>query len=619
LCKHFLPFRLLVDESISLKQGVRLLEGRSFSGSAAGYIPSMLRDTLPEIGARIPVQRSRHYSGEQVSLGASSDNIHLHVPTIFVETFSWLAKEKEKGASTVDVETFYILKAIQNHLKTNPDTNLHIDLGVFISDYVGEKPLRSYNNVFGQYPEVLQSFVKQVLVKNITAVHNNNRASVPEFSSQYVGLVPQTIAIEHTMKNEAVIDSIGKLWDKSEFSKRVHTPVTIGTTKNKERFSNHNAPRCLHLPIKLPGSDIRIPSEYQHFLDELQQIFNFESSINPGWNNLYAYLTVEKGLVPRAKSQRVPGPHVDGIPRDRDNPGSQLIDHAYLITDEIPTMFYTQQFDMNAYDPKIHHFFAIFRALSDESRTISIKLFDIVLMNAYSVHTSTQTQEDVNRTFIRLEFSTLKFDRLGNSINPHFHSNEFSDYPFNYIARPIPEHLFVPPSVYLNKPITNQDFLHESLDIFGRANLQAIFMQNSKFILKQSAYKNLDLIASKMMNEETQGIVVSYQGIPQAFLLYKIENKTVKLDTIFTLSPANGQEMILYGMKILSQIADRLSIQAGLEEGATPITIRLDENNEGMFQHFLRAARIAKLEVTIEEVQHKTSMQESVTTKMGFL
>jgi hypothetical protein len=581
-----------------------------FSGSAAGYIPTEAQEQLPEIGSRISVDVARHDSGELVVLNEKSKSVHLHVPTIFIETFDWLKQAKELGASTVDVETFYVLRAIQKYKKENPQASLHHDVGVFISDYVGEKPLRGYKNVFAHYPEVLQHFVNQALVANITAPYNHNRLSVPSFSSKYFELHPEKRSVSAELRNEAVVDAIGQLWDKAEFAKRVHTPVAIGAVKNTERFTTQAVQRCIHLPIKLPGSNIRIPKEYQSFADELQQMFDFEASINPKWGELYAYLTVDQGFVPRANSQRVPGPHVDGIPRDRDNPGAQLIDHAYLVTNAIPTMFYAQQFDMSAYDPKIHHFFAIFRALCDESRTMMVKPFEIMLMNAYSVHTPTQTQEDVNRTFIRLEFSTLKFDRKGNSINPYFAEDDaFPEYPFDYIPRPIPAHLFVPPSVYLDKPITNEDYTHESIDRFGRASMQAIFTQNPRVKLKQSDYKNLELLAKDMMSEENQGIVVCHRGIPHAFCLYKIENKTVKLHTLFTLMGGKGQELLFHMMNNLQKLADKLSLQAGLKEGETPITLVMNENNEKMLYFFLRAARLAKIEVNIEREESQSLLE----------
>lgn len=570
-----------------------------FSGSAAGYIPVDGQNTLPEIGDRLTIHSARHYSGEVVSTDRKDRNLHLQVPTIFVETFKWLEQAREAGGTTVDVETFYILRAVYKYLQENPSTTIHTDIGVFISDYVGEKPLRSYRTVFAQYPEILQNFVKKMLVANLTPSYSNNQQSIPAFSRHFASLKPEKMILTQEVKNEAVVDTIGKLWDKSEFSRRVHTPVAIGTVKNRDRFIT-KTPRCLHLPIKLPKSDIRIPFEYQCFMDELQQIFNFEVSVNPGWDNLYAYLTVDQSFVPRANTQRVPGPHVDGIPRDRKNPQSQLIDHAYLVTDAIPTMFYAQKFDMAPYDPEIHHYFAIFRALSDESRTIRVKPFEIVLMNAYSVHTPTHTMEDVNRTFIRLEFSTLQFDRAGNSVNPHFCDGAFPDYPFKYIPRPIPQHLFVPPGVYLNKPVTNEDYLHESIESFGRANLRAVFTGSNQFKLKQSNYKNLEVIAQDMMNEEIQGMVLTYQGMPHAFCLYRMFENKIRLETLFTLTSGNSQEIMLLQMNILKKIAEKNSIRAGQEEGDIAITIVVNENNENMLPWFLRAARLSKLEATIE-------------------
>jgi hypothetical protein len=585
-----------------------------FSGSAAGYLPGA-EDKLPEIGDRAPVRAARHYSGELVTMEEKPSQLHVQVPTLFLETFNWLKQAKDSGATTVDVETFYILRAVCAFQKANPQIKLHTDIGVFISDYVGKKPLRGYANVFAKYPVVLHNFIDEILVANLTPTYNNNRTSIPTFANQYFAIQPETIEIDEEMREEAVVDSIGNYWDKSEFTKRVHTPVTIGKVTDQNTFTTKDVPRCLHLPIKLPGSDIRIPIEYQHFSEALQQIFNFEVSINPGWSNLYAYLTVDQGFIPRSNSQRVPGPHVDGIPRDRDNPGTQLIDHAYLVTNAIPTMFYTQKFDMSPYDPRIHHFFAIFRALSDESRIITLNPYEIGLMDAYSVHTPTQTLEDVTRTFIRLEFSTLQFDRIGNSVNHHF--GQTKDYPFNYVPRPIPKHLFVPPEVYLNKPITSEDYTHESIDHFGRLNLRAFFTQNDRYKLKQSAYKDLVCIATNIMDERNQGIVITHQGIPHAFCLFQIENKKIKLDTIFTLTAGKGQEIMIYAMNILNQLSEKFAIQAGLKEGSIPITIVLDENNNNMLRYFLRAARLAKIEVNIERfVPRKLSIEGSPVENM---
>ena len=160
------------------------------------------------------------------------------------------------------------------------------------------------------------------------------------------------------------------MWDVEKF-KRPRIPAKIVEVGNQADFMKLVVPRCLHLPIKLPKSDIRILQEFQQFTEVLQKILDYEYSANPHFDNYYAYLTVDQGFVPRESSQRVPGPHVDGIPRDRENPQT-VIDHAYLVTNAIPTRFYFQPFDMDRYDLNKHHFFAIFRALADETQFLAI-------------------------------------------------------------------------------------------------------------------------------------------------------------------------------------------------------------------------------------------------------
>ncbi|HEX2548299.1 MAG TPA: hypothetical protein VHM20_00610, partial [Gammaproteobacteria bacterium] len=537
-----------------------------FTGSAAGYIPNEKIKDLRMIGDRVTISTSKHYSGEMISLNNLNPGLHLHVPSIFVETFTWLEKAKKIGATTVDVETFYIIKALSKYLRENPGIEMHMDIGVFISDLVGQKQLRGYRGVFDNYTKVLDEFIQKVLAKSFVSSYKNNKNTTPTFTKGFIKFSPDIVTIDQSIQKEAVIQSIGKPWCVEEFNTRVHTPVKIGEISKKAEFTKTEVQRCLHLPIKLPGSDIRIPKEYDHLVDELKKIFSFEASANPKWHELYAYLTIDQGFVPKSNSQRVPGPHVDGIPRDKDNPNSQIIDHAYLVTNTIPTMFYTQKFDMQPYDLNKHHFFAIFRALSDESRTILVKPFEIILMDAYSVHTPTQTKQDVHRTFMRLEFSYLQFDRSGNSINPYFANDDmYPYYPFNYKPRPISENLFVPPKVYEMKPITSKEFINESIEDFGRSQLRAVFMRDNRYQHKRSDYKDLDLIAAAIMNDDTQGIVITKNGIPQAFFLYTMQNKILFVDTLFTLSVGEGQEAMIYGMNILKKISNKYANQAGLK------------------------------------------------------
>lgn len=142
-----------------------------FTGGAGGYIQADANDKKPEIGSRIGIIKSMNPNGEIVHVPPSRletkcdqmlSKMHLQIPSIFMETYEWLKKAQECGNS-VDVETFYILRAVQNYNRQYPSQPVDAECGYFVSDYVGEQPLREYSKVYQKYPEVLRSFVHQIL------------------------------------------------------------------------------------------------------------------------------------------------------------------------------------------------------------------------------------------------------------------------------------------------------------------------------------------------------------------------------------------------------------------------------------------------------------------------
>jgi len=74
---------------------------------------------------------------------------------------------------------------------------------------------------------------------------------------------------------------------------------------------------------------------------------------------------------------------------------------------------------------------------------------------------------------------------------------------------------------------------------------------------------------------------------------------------------------MIYQMNILRQLSDRQAIKAGLKEGAIPITITINENNHKMLRYFQRAARLAKVEITIEGLDFEPSIEESQRLVVG--
>jgi len=290
---------------------------------------------------------------------------------------------------------------------------------------------------------ILQKEKRTTIEEKTISYHKDNYSenahSTPQYTQDYYGLEISAISLGRSILESPTARVVDTTWDPEQYDK-VHSPVQIGRVNEKFSFQKLGQPRCSHLPIKMAGdNEYRIPTEYSGFKDVLTQIVSTETALNPSIIQYYAYLTVDQRFVPKGNSQRIKGAHVDGIPRNRDNPRSQRIDHSYIVCDCLPTKFFLHEFpQMKLCDLNKHNFFMIFDRFKDDSRSLIIDPFNIYLMNAYSVHSAINSERDVIRTFLRLEFSTLKFDREGNSKNPYF------SYAWESRSCHTPKHLVFP-------------------------------------------------------------------------------------------------------------------------------------------------------------------------------
>jgi len=277
-------------------------------------------------------------------------------------------------------------------------------------------------------------------VRRKAAEYSENQYSEAKYTQSFFAIEPKTSAEVDKNSLPNTVKDIDSLWNPRKFS-IPRRPFVIGRVVNTDGYSQPGTVRCLHLPIKLPASEIRVPREYLQFQETLDKIFTFEASVNSNFPEYFAYLTVDQRFVPKGASQRLPGAHVDGIPRDRDNPHLQKIDHSYLVTDNLGTRFFEHEFQLDHYDLKKTNFFAAMRLLADEQRSVVTKPYEITLMNAYSVHSAIPSDRSFYRTFLRVEFSVLRFDRLGNAINPWF------DYKWEYSPSRFPADLVIPDDI----------------------------------------------------------------------------------------------------------------------------------------------------------------------------
>lgn len=219
--------------------------------------------------------------------------------------------------------------------------------------------------------------------------------------------------------NHFIVKTVHRRFDDNLFG-FAHTPIAIDPIYNKEKFSKQNSNRILDMPIKFAGSDdYRIPKELHQFDEAIAKIVSYEKSINPHVNEYYAYLTVDQGRVPANTYQRRSGLHVDGFQ------GARIINklpinRSYIVYDAIPTKFYAQSFRTDHLDEHTDNFFLSFDEQAEKSAEITFDPYEIVLMNAYTVHAASKASFETDRTFLRVSYDVNRFDRLGNTKNPLF-------------------------------------------------------------------------------------------------------------------------------------------------------------------------------------------------------
>lgn len=194
--------------------------------------------------------------------------------------------------------------------------------------------------------------------------------------------------------------------------------------------------RVLDMPVQLPGDVLHLPPDLPDWLCRLvEELRYFELKLHPDAWTMYAYLTVNQGVVAAGRSQRRGGSHFDGMQGVR-YPQKLPVCHQYLYATAAPTIVYEQPFDLRGLDPARHNFFSACERQKNATACRQPEPGEIMLTTAYSVHESPVLETDTERTFVRLEFSHKQFDREGNTINPALDTSDW-----DYVPRPIPDGL----------------------------------------------------------------------------------------------------------------------------------------------------------------------------------
>ncbi len=283
-----------------------------------------------------------------------------------------------------------------------------------------------YKGFPGQH--IARSVARQYPRQAEVIAHRGQDLLLPRFdATDGRVLTPNRAASAIRLPNdELVLRDLNTPWDVAKHAE-ARRPVSLGivATDVQEAFVRELPPWCRHvldMPIKFPGTGVRVPNALASFVPALQQILDIEAQPNPAYDAYYAYLSIHQARIEPGERMRENPYHVDGFQGPR-WPHKHPVNHSYLLADALPTVFYPRSFPLDHLDLGLDDIYAEFARLIEgdpQTPTWRAADFDLVLMDAYCVHRGDVATVPVTRTWLRVSWETRIFDRLGNAHNPLF-------------------------------------------------------------------------------------------------------------------------------------------------------------------------------------------------------
>ena len=291
----------------------------------------------------------------------------------------------------------------------------------------GRKNVENISIVVHNNPRLLSLFKAVQSTDSEREALRQTRLSGKGFS-----LSPRAKRVSARRRGTAIVQDLLAPWDLARMLKG-RTPQKIGVIEARAAFSRPSV-SVLNLPIKMPGTDFRIPAELEQYREFLQKIIDDQVAVNPNWSEFHAYLTVDSGFVKKGSYHRRPGIHIDGVQ------GSRYMqklppENTYSASDAVGTVFYAQPFDLRHIQADRDYIHGELERQADERNAVQTANYGIYHWDSYSAHRAAVAEQDIARTFARVEFSKKVYDSVGDTVNPLF------DYSWPRLPRPIPYEL----------------------------------------------------------------------------------------------------------------------------------------------------------------------------------
>jgi 2-polyprenyl-3-methyl-5-hydroxy-6-metoxy-1,4-benzoquinol methylase len=190
----------------------------------------------------------------------------------------------------------------------------------------------------------------------------------------------------------------------------------IGDIQDRAAFEQQgHAPRQVRqFPIKMPGTDIKLPCEFAQVAEAVQLISGHNKSVNPAYESSYAYLNVFRGKTLfssyRGLSLTCHGDQMQTLRPEYAYPP----DWSYIVSNTLPTIFFEQGFDLTEAITQYQrgervNLYDVFQAQASEDTIYRSENFGIYLLSPYVVHAAAAADQDVDRVFVKVAFSRKRF------------------------------------------------------------------------------------------------------------------------------------------------------------------------------------------------------------------
>ena len=230
------------------------------------------------------------------------------------------------------------------------------------------------------------------------------------FSCTSVSISPSPIECPR----DSILEDFASPFDPSEFA-RVRRAPKIGEVQDRRRFSEIGQPRQVRqLPIKMPGSDVRIPGELAKFSEAIQIIVDHNHAANPDYATSFAYLNFFQGTTLfssyRGLSLSCHGDQLQSLRSEH----AYRPDWSYIVSNTLPTILYEQAFDVSEAVGRARagepiNLYDDLNAQAAEANVYRSDNFGIYLLSPYVVHSAALAESDSERVFMKVAFSTKRF------------------------------------------------------------------------------------------------------------------------------------------------------------------------------------------------------------------